>query len=168
MEASRLRIRSVKPDYWKDARLHNTPGITADVREFYIGLWGLADDTGWLRWDVPAIGAELYAYRSAHRREAHVAEWGSRLVRLERLAIIGCGHAFIPKLSQHQRIGGNRADHIAREHRECTPVHTSTDQSVPVGREGGKGEGKGRIGRWIFQTYRTSRTPFFELGWLRR
>lgn len=139
-----MRIRSVKPDYWRDARLHNTPGITADVREFYIGCWGLADDTGWMRWDVPAIGAELYAYRGTKRREANVTDWAERLVRLERLVIVACGHAFVPKLSKHQRIGGTKADHIAREHRQCAPVHTSTDESGQVRKEG---EVKGREGK---------------------
>lgn len=139
-----MRIRSVKPDYWKDARLHNTPGITSDVREFYIGLWGLADDTGWLRWDIPAIGAELYAYRSARGREARIQDWANRLAALDRLVLTDCRHAFIPKLSQHQRIGGKKADHIAQEHRHCVPVRTDTDQSGPVRkeREGRGGEVK--------------------------
>lgn len=144
-----MRIRSVKPEYWKDARLHNTPGITADVREFYIGTWGLADDTGWLRWDIPAIGAELYAYRPARTREHNIAQWSERLVKLRRLVIGDCGHAFVPKLSQHQRIGGNKTDHIAREHQRCAlpqSVRTDTDKDGQV-RTGGEvkgGEGKER------------------------
>jgi hypothetical protein len=141
-----MRIRSVKPEYWKDARLHNTPGITANVREFYIGCWGLADDAGWLRWDVPAIGAELYAYRSARQREANVARWGDMLGKLGRLKILDCGHAFVQNLARHQRVGGNRTDFIAKEHARCVPVHTDMDQSIQTwkGGEVKGGEGKER------------------------
>jgi len=147
-----LRIRAVKPDYWNDAKLHNTPGITADVREFYIGTWGLADDTGWLRWDVQEIAKQLYGYRPVRRREANVTEWGQRLTVLGRLILMDCGHAHLPTLTRHQRMGGNRTDGIWREHQKCNPsiqVRTNLDEygsspMVSKVREGEVKEGKGR------------------------
>jgi hypothetical protein len=41
-----VRIRQVKPAFWADSRLAELPERT---RLFYIGLWMIADDAGWLR-----------------------------------------------------------------------------------------------------------------------
>lgn len=138
-----MRIRSVKPDYWKDGRLHNTPGISADVREFYIGCWGLADDAGFMRWDVPEIAGELYRFRGVQRRERNVTEWARRLVALGRLMLLTCDHAYLPTLTKHQRLGGSRSEGVWKEHQQCIPGHvqTSTDSS-----ESSPTVGKGEVG----------------------
>lgn len=145
-----MRIRSVKPAYWTDAKLHNTPGISAAVREFYIGTWGLADDAGWLRWDVSEIGGELYRFRSVKTRERDVADWGQRLAGIGRLIIAECGHAYVPKLTTHQKVGGTKTDAVWKEHQGCAPVHVQTnmDESIsfPTVRVGKVGEGKDREG----------------------
>ena len=52
-----MRIRQVKPAFWTDARIAALP---APARLFYIGLWMVADDAGWLRWDPSQIANELY------------------------------------------------------------------------------------------------------------
>ncbi len=122
-----MRIRQIKPDYWRDSRLHNTRGITADVREFYVGLWGVADDYGWFRWDVPEVASELYRYQSAARRERNAAEWMRRLVAIDRVRLQDCAHGFIPKLTAHQRIGGTKSQTYLIEHQKCEPPHGSAD-----------------------------------------
>jgi len=130
-----MRIRQIKPSYWDDTRLHHTPGITAEVREFYIGTWQLADDTGWLSWDVSAIAKQLYGWQSVGRREHNVREWGARLGAIGRLTIYECGHAFIPTLSRHQRIGGTKAEGTWREHQTCLippPSAGSMDKSISL------------------------------------
>ena len=39
-----MRIRQIKPSWWLDKDLQTR--LSADAREFYIGLWMLADDAG--------------------------------------------------------------------------------------------------------------------------
>jgi hypothetical protein len=56
-----VRVRLIRPAYWTDTDLHTR--LTADQREFYVGLWMLADDDGYVSWDVDRVGAELYPYR---------------------------------------------------------------------------------------------------------
>ena len=103
-----MRIRQIKPAYWLDKALHVE--LTAAQREFYIGLWMLADDGGWLEWDVTRIGAELYPYRQVARRERDVVKASAALAALApddpHLLIHDCGHAQVPKLVDHQRFGG--------------------------------------------------------------
>ncbi len=54
------RIRSVKPDYWKDEKLNTV--CSREARRMFIGLWNLADDEGYTRGSSRYIKAELYAY----------------------------------------------------------------------------------------------------------
>lgn len=144
-----MRIRQIKPDYWKDSRLHNTHGITADVREFYVGLWGIADDLGYFRWDVPEVASELYRYQTPHRRERNTAIWMERLVEIERVVLLDCGHGFIPRLAKHQKIGGTKSQTFLLEHQKCVPPQTSANSAEPPSPSvvvKGKGDGKERNG----------------------
>ena len=141
-----MRIRQIKPDYWRDSRLHNTRGITADVREFYIGLWSVADDYGYLRWDVPEVASELYRYRSAARRERDAQAWMERLVGIGRVRLLeGCDHAFIPKLTAHQKIGGTKSQTYLLEHQRCVPPGSANSAEVPP-TSASNGKGKGTVG----------------------
>lgn len=149
-----MRIRQIKPDYWRDSRLHNTRGITADVREFYIGLWGVADDAGFLRWDVSEIAGELYRFRNVRRREHQCTDWARKLSELGRLMLLECGHGYLPTLTKHQKIGGNRSETVWRQHQQCVPrsgtdqsgqVQTNADESISSPTVS-KGNGKGKVG----------------------
>jgi hypothetical protein len=126
-----MRIRQIKPSYWDDTRLHHTPGIGAEVREFYIGTWQIADDIGWMAWDVSAIAKQLYGWQSVARRERNVREWGARLTAIGRLQIYECGHAWVPTLAKHQRIGGTKAEGAYREHQRCVSPQSSADLRNP-------------------------------------
>jgi hypothetical protein len=143
-----VRIRAVRPDFWQDDTLGHLPDA---VRLFYIGLWCVSDDAGWLEWKPSQLGATLYPYRSAARRERDINAWGASLVTAGRIVIHPCGCARIPTLTKHQRIGGNPSYQARDKHR----YHISTDESVLVrsdtSLEGGKGrEGKetGGTGGW--------------------
>jgi hypothetical protein len=130
-----MRIRQIKPSYWDDSRLHHTPGIGAEVREFYIGTWQIADDIGWMVWDVSAIAKQLYGWQAVSRRERNVREWGARLAGIGRLNIYECGHAWIPTLAKHQRIGGTKTEGVWRDHQKCViqpPSADSMDKSISL------------------------------------
>lgn len=111
------RIRQIKPSWFLDKDLRR--GTTADAREFYIGLWMLADDDGWIAWDTERIGAELYPYDAVSRRERNVERWAGVLETLDpadpHLVVYDCGHGNVPKMPGHQRNAGKvtRSTHEA-------------------------------------------------------
>jgi hypothetical protein len=115
------RIRQIKPSWFLDKELRR--GTSADAREFYIGLWMLADDGGYLTWDIERIAAELYPYDGVSRRERLVETWADSLATLNaeepHLILYSCGHASVPKMPAHQRIAGKRSIGIKEAHGLC-------------------------------------------------
>lgn len=134
-----MRIRQVKPDYWRDELMASLPD---SVSLFYIGLWQEADDAGWLVWNIPEIGHDLYGYQPRARRERWVRERGQALATVGRLHLHECGHAFLPNLTKHQHLGGKpyRGVQIAHD-RDCSrPIADDRPGKV------GKGNGNGKVG----------------------
>lgn len=86
------------------------------VRLFYIGLWNVADDGGWLVWHPAELGALLFPYEAPSRRERHIVDWGSLLVSADRLRIYVCECAEVPTLPRHQRITGRLSFHQRDKH----------------------------------------------------
>jgi hypothetical protein len=128
-----MRIRQVKPSFWTDPTI---AAISYPARLFYIGLWGVADDAGYIEWKPVEIGALLFPYESPSRRARHINEWTAALVEAGRLRVMDCGCAVIPTLPQHQRIAGkqaftNRDRHLGR-HRSL-PVATDSPGNGTVG-----------------------------------
>lgn len=148
------RIRQIKPSWFLDKELRR--GATADNREFYIGLWMLADDAGWLVWDVERIGAELYPYEPVARREKRVEAWATVLETLDpddpHLVVYTCGHAVVPKMPGHQRNAGKVTKSTYEAHlRACrggvsrlrlTEAHTPGEPTLATDSPGRVGVGK--------------------------
>ena len=82
MPSLTMRGRYLMREYWTDSDLFTK--LDAETREFYVGLWMLADDDGWLPRDVPGIGAAVYQYMDRAPRERLVTE---KLLRLQRMEI---------------------------------------------------------------------------------
>jgi hypothetical protein len=135
-----MRIRQVKPAFWTDSTI---AGLPPAVRLFYIGLWMLADDAGYLRFDTPQIANELYGYESRKKREREVDAFANSLIEEGRVVLYGCGHAFIPHLTDHQRLSGetHRVVSVKREHEGCTrsPASPRTSPLVPDTVRNGRG-----------------------------
>lgn len=124
-----MRIRQIKPDYWRDEVIAAMPD---SVARFYIGIWQEADDAGWLRWNVAEIALDLYGYEPRSRRERWVTERGAALAQAGRLIFHDCGHAFVPKLTKHQKFGGRPVYTMRDAHaRECARVRAD----APHGKE---------------------------------
>lgn len=145
------RIRQIKPSWFLDKELRR--GTSADAREFYIGLWILADDAGYIAWDVTRIGAELYPFDGIAARERRVETWAGQLERLNpnapHLIVWDCGHARVPKMPDHQRIAGTQSFTIAKKHRdECRDVRSRLSLVVAEteGATTSHGIGRGRNG----------------------
>lgn len=144
------RIRQIKPSWWLDKNLRRN--TSADAREFYIGLWQLADDAGILEWDVERIGAELYPYDAVSRRERNVAKWADALAAVQpespHLVVWTCGHAAVPKMPGHQRIAGKQTFTLRDRHRECrSPSRREPPSATDSHGIGRVGEGTERVGR---------------------
>ena len=149
------RIRQIKPSWFLEKELRR--GTSADAREFYIGLWMLADDDGWLVWDEERIAAELYPFDPIRRRETNVAKWASQLERLNadaaHLVVYDCGHAVVPKMAPHQRIAGTRTVSVHKKHvdscrgvRSRLSLQVATEALEPDVATRSHGTSEGRVG----------------------
>ena len=126
-----MRARLVRPDFWDDSLVAQLPD---SVRLFYIGLWCVADDAGYMEWDFAKIGAVLMPYRAVAARERLAAKYGAALVDAdERVRVLECGkHAVIPSLVRHRIAGGNKSERTREAHERCRYVQVrtqSTDKS---------------------------------------
>jgi hypothetical protein len=108
-----MRIRQVKPSFWTDATIAR---VSYQARLFYIGLWNVADDAGYIEWQPLEIGALLFPYESPKTRERHIASWTDELTASGRLVVQECGCAVIPTLPSHQRIAGKQAFTVRDKH----------------------------------------------------
>ncbi len=89
-------------EYWADSDLFLK--LDADTREFYIGLWMLADDDGWLPRDVPGIGAAVYQYLDREPRERLVTEKLTKLQRMGKVRSLRCCIQ-LPSVTRYPRAG---------------------------------------------------------------
>ncbi len=127
-----MRIRQVRPEFFSDPVIGS---LSPDARLTYIGLWCIADDAGWLSWDIPHIAALLSPYESVLVRTRRMEKAAASLVAADRVEVHECGCAFIPRLADHQKIGGNKSFTNLERHQ----VHTRMDKSGlvrPVGSNG--------------------------------
>lgn len=126
-----MRIRQVKPAFWGDARLAALPAAT---RLFYVGLWCIADDAGWLELDIPSIGHELYGYETRPRRERTVRTMLGQLTEIGRLVEHPCGHGEIPTLPEHQRLSGatKQVKTVLNAHMKGCVTGPRTSPQVPA------------------------------------
>lgn len=144
-----MRIRQIKPEFFRDREM---AALSADQREFYIGLWLEADDSGFFRWDVPQIAADLYPFRGVATRERQCVRWGDMLAGMGKIERFGCGHAWLPTFTRHQHFSGaTKQVHTFRnEHARCDPpIPAGTRESPPLPAsigKGSKGKGTGGVG----------------------
>lgn len=141
-----MRIRQVKPAFFKDARMAE---LTADERLFFIGLWMLADDAGYLRWDPAEAGLELYGYEPRDEREQAATAHLAVLIEAGRVVNLECGHLRIPTFKNHQRLAGlsKQVKTYENEHHACyapaPPAGARDDPTSPGPERSGKGIGSG-------------------------
>lgn len=125
-----MRTRLLRPEFWSDSRMADLPYGT---RLTYMGLWSLADDDGYLRWQLRDIAAELYRFESPKKRETRVEQQLTELVTAGRVEVLPCGiHALIASIPKYRVKGGNQTDQHHRVHTGECSVRTSTDESLSV------------------------------------
>lgn len=130
-----MRIRQVRPEFFNDPV---TGHLSPAVALVYIGLWCVADDAGWLRWDAAQIGAILRPYQSVPVRERLILQAVEELAGVGRLMVYDCGCIAIPTLPDHQKIGGNKTTSVLSEHRsfhaQSGRVHTGMGEYLRNGK----------------------------------
>lgn len=125
-----VRTRLLRPEFWADSVMADLPAAT---RLTYMGLWSLADDDGYLQWQLREIAAELYRFEGPPERELHVQEELAALVAAERIKVLECGlHAVIPSIPKHRVKGGNQTSQHHTVHTSTCLVRTSTDKYLSV------------------------------------
>ena len=148
-----MRIRQVKPEFWADSEM---AGLSFRARLTFIGLWGIADDAGWLPKVNPTeIGHALWGYDGVRVRERWVIEDLTALQAIGCIAVLDCGHATIPSLPVHQcsaaatrRVEAHRKDHLARcaAASDGAPLRSAASSGSPL-RSAPVRNGKGRNGK---------------------
>lgn len=108
MPSLTMRGRYLMREYWADSDLFLK--LDAETREFYIGLWMLADDDGWLPRDVPGIGAAVYQYMDRTPRERLVTEKLLRLQRMGKVRSLRCCIQ-LPSVTRYPRAGKKSTAH---------------------------------------------------------
>ena len=71
-----MRIRTIKPEFWKDERLST---LSRDARLLYIALWCESDDEGRLRGNQSYLHGALFPYDVGDWFDRAFAELVSRL-----------------------------------------------------------------------------------------
>jgi hypothetical protein len=108
MPALVMRGRYLMREYWSDSDLFTK--LTADEREFYQGLWMLADDDGWLPRDIVGIGGAIFQYLDRKPREALVTERLATLARMGKVRSLRCC-LFLPTVPRYPRAGKKTTVH---------------------------------------------------------
>ncbi len=136
----------MRPEFWTDGTVASLP---TGARLFYIGLWCVADDYGWFRWNETDLAAQLFPFESPRRREKEANAWGALLLERGRVVRFTCGCAVIPTLATHQVNGGRKSGmyrdkHIGNRHPEDRlRVVPEVPEIPPVGRVGSNGRSSG-------------------------
>jgi hypothetical protein len=138
-----MRIRSVKPDFWRDR--DTTGRWPADMKLLYVGLWNVADDEGRLEIDLDLLAADLDPFR---------VTWPDLAAVIERIRATGClivyeadgkKFGFIPSFKAHQHPSKPSPSRLPAPPAQLPERSRKTPGALPAGEEG-RGEEKERIG----------------------
>lgn len=110
-----MRYRTVHPDFWTDKVLGK---LTDSARLAYIGMWMLADDSGWMDWDVEQMSIQLFPWVDNRSRQKRMDSATKELIAVNRVVVEPCGHARIPKLAVYQK-PGHPYYAVRDEHKKC-------------------------------------------------
>lgn len=158
------RIRTIKPDFWKDHRLATS--LSRDARLLYIGMWNFADDHGVLEGPAERIKAEIFPYETLN-----IKKLLSELIHSKRLIEYQVGESFffwLTKLNKHQKLDRPRDSNLPMPSDEIINNHLKSIEISSVGdrdKEGiRKGEGGG-VGEIPLEVSPSVSTASPQNGW---
>lgn len=98
-----MRIRSVKPDFWRDELTGEMP---PDQALFYLGLCCFCDDEGRFPWNSVLMAADLDPYAAkwgGAERVAELLEGLRKQGRVVRFQAEGKVYGWMPSFKRHQK-----------------------------------------------------------------
>lgn len=138
------RIRSIKPEFWRDAKIAALPKATA---LFFIALWNFADDQGIVEADTRQLSLDIPIYRSQDIEKMLNALWKSALIMrspIDGLVLIKSWH--------HQKIDRPR-DGKWKDRDINWLTHSDSTMPRDQSTQGSRiGSGKDRIGVPVGET----------------
>lgn len=141
-----MRIRTLKPEFWKHFRMAHLP---AETRLLAIGLLNYADDEGYFRAHPSLIRGELMPYTE---KSSHIPKMLEALQSIGFLTLYNTDHGepmgHVTNFLEHQRINRPTASkHSRKTHPQLTEssviAQPSLTDSSLLEREQGTGKGKG-------------------------
>ncbi|CAB4152786.1 hypothetical protein UFOVP610_28 [uncultured Caudovirales phage] len=138
------RIRSIKPEFWRDEKIATLDNKLAGF--FFIGLWNVADDTGKFPLSSKALALEMPIFRSKD-----ILTYIRNLSEVGLIQVSECSQWGLVVNWYHQKIDKPRPPKVKNESIQWFPVgHSSKgrDQSSTIRRKDRIGEEKigSRIG----------------------
>ena len=98
-----MRIRSVKPDFWRDELTGQMP---PELALFYLGMSCVCDDEGRFGWNPVLIASDLDPYGAKWGTAERVSELLEGLTKAGRLVRYHAGgkvYGWMPKFKNHQK-----------------------------------------------------------------
>jgi hypothetical protein len=137
-----MRIRSVKPDFWRDR--DTTGRWPADMKLLYVGLWNVADDKGRFELDLDLLAADLDPFR---------VTWPDLPAVIEKIRLAGCltvyevdgrKYGFLPNFNKHQKPNNPSPSKLPEPYAGLPKSFVSAPVVLPSGEEKeSRGEGEG-------------------------
>jgi hypothetical protein len=148
------RIRSIKPEFWRDAKIASLPKSTA---LFFIAIWNFADDQGIVETDSRSLALQVPIYRSQDIQKMLNALWKEGLIvcsPCDGLALVNGWH--------HQKIDKPRdGKWIGKEINWLTWGDSTMirDESRPIDARIGSDQGEDRKGKDRIKVPKRKATP---------
>lgn len=104
------RIRSTKPEYWKDEELATR--FPREARMLYQAMWNIADEHARLRGNPKYIKGEVFPYDDDLDADAidHLLGLLDKGRKIVRYTVDGMSYIFLPNLAKHQRLEPSKVE----------------------------------------------------------
>ena len=167
-----MRIRSIKPEFWRSPDVTSLP---LAHRFLFIGLWSYVDDNGVGKDEMASVIGDLFAedmLRDSRETVARVSEGLSLLSErglIRRYSVDSRAYLFIVKWEKHQRIDKPAKPRFPRpdgdlpvdESPFATPSRQSRDTlATGTGEQGNRGTGEQRSSGTVVPAAREIESAF--------
>lgn len=125
-----MRGRYLMREYWTDSDLFLK--LSPEEREFYVGLWMLADDDGWMPRDVPEIAGHLLRFEDRGPREAKTRTVLRRLTAIGKVSSLRCGCLFLQAVAKYPRAGRKSVEHHQHHQKHSNGFDDSGENSKDI------------------------------------
>lgn len=127
-----MRIRSIKPEFWRST---DVTKLSREHRLLFVGLWSYVDDNGVGVDDYRQIAADLFALEEDPKEARDYVREGlatlSRHLLVARYKVEGRSLLFIPTWDKHQRVDRPNKPRYPRPPADWKPPTSEDDPAQP-------------------------------------